>query len=130
MSSPAQQAPFFGQCRAVIVKLQRHAHYVIAFLGQLRGHDRAVHPARHGDHNPRLRGRLGKAQRVQRMFGIKGHHGLLASWGIGGSGHAGHGLPESLIEYRKIRDTLNPLFHPLLSGFAQIAAKGKETGMF
>jgi hypothetical protein len=36
------------------------------------------------------------------------------------------GLPESLREYRKIRDTLNPLFHPLLSGFAQIAAKGKE----
>ncbi len=52
---PRTARAFFRQRRPVIIKLQGHAHHIIAFIGQLRRHDRAIHPARHRHHNARLR---------------------------------------------------------------------------
>ena len=72
-----------GQCRAVVIELQRHAHHVIAFLGQLRRHDRAVDAARHGDDDPRLGGRLGEAERIERIGPVE-RHGAGSSWLSGG----------------------------------------------
>ncbi len=59
---PGAARPLFRQRGAVVVKLQGDADHVIAFLGQLRRHDRAVDPAGHRDNNARLCGRLGKAE--------------------------------------------------------------------
>ncbi|MPL79216.1 hypothetical protein SDC9_25091 [bioreactor metagenome] len=55
----------FRQRRAVIVKLQRHADDIIAFLGQHRRHHRAVDAARHRHHDSRLGRRFRQAERVQ-----------------------------------------------------------------
>ena len=41
--------------RAVVVKLQRHADDIVAFLLEQCGHDRGVDSARHCDDHPRLR---------------------------------------------------------------------------
>ena len=84
-----------GQRRAVIVKLQRDPHHVIAFLGQLRGDDGTVDAAGHGDDHPRFRRGFGKAKRIQICPVVQ---------------HAG-GSFESLREYRKIADTLKGCFH-------------------
>jgi hypothetical protein len=63
---PRAAGAFLGQRRAMIVKLQRHAHHVIAFFGQHRRHDRAVHAARHGHDDAGLGRRLGEAKRIER----------------------------------------------------------------
>ena len=39
---------------AMVVELQRDADHVVAGLLQQRRHDRGIHPARHGDHDPRV----------------------------------------------------------------------------
>ncbi len=64
---------FFGQRRAVIVKLQGDADHIIAFFRKHGGHDRAVDAAGHGDDDTGVGRGLGKAERVERL--IEGHGG-------------------------------------------------------
>ena len=49
----------------VVIELQRNAHHVIARLRVQRGGDGAVHPAGHGDNNPRIGGLLAGSDRRQ-----------------------------------------------------------------
>ncbi len=74
---PRTASALLGQRRPVIVKLQRHADHVIALFRQLRGHNRAIHAARHGNDDARLAGRLGKAKRIDR---VRGGHGFPAGY--------------------------------------------------
>ena len=56
---------------AVVVELQRHADDVIALARQQRGDNRGIHPARHGDDDPRVGGALRQAKGIERQ----GHRG-------------------------------------------------------
>ena len=68
--------PLFRQCSTMIIKLQCHAHNVIAFFGQHCRDHRAVNAAGHGDDNARFTWRLGKPKRVQRWIVIQWHDDL------------------------------------------------------
>ena len=56
--------PLFRQRCPMVIKLQGDADHVITFFRQLRRHDRAVHPARHRHHHPRVLRGLGKTKRI------------------------------------------------------------------
>ena len=71
---PGAAGALLGQGRAVVVKLQRDADDVIALLGQLRGHDRAVDAARHRHHHAGVGGGLGESKRIE--AGVEGHEHL------------------------------------------------------
>ena len=67
---------FLSQRRAVIVKLQGHAHDVITFVGEHGRHNGTVHTTRHRHDDPRVGRCLGKAKRIERRGLIKGHGSL------------------------------------------------------
>ena len=62
MSCPAQHEPVRFDRFAMIVELERDADHLGAGARGQRGDDRAVDPARHGDDDPRSRGRAVKAE--------------------------------------------------------------------
>ncbi len=69
--TPRAAGTLLRQRSAVIVELKRDAHDIIAFFGQLGGHDGAVDAAGHGDDDARVARRLGEAKGVHRLF--EGH---------------------------------------------------------
>ena len=70
---------FLGQSRAMIIKLQGHAHDIIAFLGQFCSHDRAIHAARHRHHNAGFRRGFCKSKRVERLVKRHKDHPIVKS---------------------------------------------------
>ncbi len=60
--APGAAGALLGQRRAVVVELERHAHHVVALVGQHRRDDRGIHPARHRHHDTGVPGRLRKAE--------------------------------------------------------------------
>ena len=69
---PGTAGAFLGQRRAVVVELQRYAHHIIALFGELGRDDGTVDAAGHGHDDAGFRGRLGQAERVERV--IEGHN--------------------------------------------------------
>jgi hypothetical protein len=80
----------------VIVELQGDADDVIAFLGQHRGHDGTVDAARHGDDHPRVGGRAGEAERIERIGPVERHcAGSFVERGSGVAGNIGKTVPST-----------------------------------
>jgi hypothetical protein len=105
---PRAACTLLGQRRAVVIKLQRDAHHVIALVLQHRRHDRGIDAARHGDDDPRVGGGLGQAKRIQGQIAHRFRIGLKVR------------DPQ---EYRKIAVTHKAAFHRLLNQRAHSAAR-------
>jgi hypothetical protein len=106
-----------GQRRAVIVELQGDADHVIAFLGQHRGHDGTVDAARHGDDDPRLGGRFGEAERIERIGPVERHGAGSFVKGVG-----------SCREYRKNRPIHKARAYAELKTVGQRIAGSRASG--